>query len=146
MRWACPQCLFTDTDHWSLHGVDLLYKCTFLARRPLSNAGFGFSFAWVFCPHTPPATPLPDSFLIVLVIDHLKSTIKNSRKYFCNICNSNRICSRFYVATTRGQFLDMRRSCDHTHGTSMNRQTDGQLCMFMMATTIYAHCTLILYT
>ena len=33
-RWTDPQCLFNDSNHWSLHGklhgVDLLYKLTLL--------------------------------------------------------------------------------------------------------------------
>ena len=37
MRRACPQYAFTDRDHWSLHGGDVLYKLTLLTSSPLSN-------------------------------------------------------------------------------------------------------------
>ena len=65
-RQACPQCVFTDRDHWSLHGGDLLYILTLLASSPLSNK------------------------LKML----LENTIKNGGNSFCNFYSYNRIYSR----------------------------------------------------
>ena len=119
-RRACPRCLFTDTDHWSLHGVDILHKCTLLASRPLSNMLKMLVLVFHLCGSPPTPRPSHDAFLIGLLIDYLKKTIKNRRNYFCYICFSNRIYGRFYVVIICGQFR-------YQHSLSVILRTHCQL-------------------
>ena len=76
MRETCPQCAFTDTDYWPLHGGDLLYKLTLqLASSPLSNK-FKMLFSAFYlhgfsAPHLPPTRPLTWC-IFDRAVDHFK--------------------------------------------------------------------------
>ena len=95
VRWACPQCAFTNRDHWSLYGVDLLYNWTLLANSPLSNRLImlvsGFYLCGLFrpTPHLQPGNLLLTCMPVIKYQKHLIFTV--------NIVGDHKLTSKFTI-------------------------------------------------